>query len=430
VTRLWGGLGLFLAGCGGSSSALLVVDVANGAASAPTAVTVSVFDDYGVIGRSRMAHPALPGQLTIAGLPEMVESLRVVAAAEEPLLLDAVRFDLQPHAQVTQKLTLRSGTLDSDGDGVPDSVDDCPFVADPDQLNSDGDGVGDACPGDVTAVDLSLPPADDGMVARDLGVVLASGSDDLAVSSSHDLATASGSVDLAKPPVIVDMAKPPVLDLAMPVSIDMGNVPIFTEGFENGITGANWTALQTGGSISTSPNVVHRGFYSLHAQANALAAGGTLQTELVETVAVPLPDLYVRVFAYVPAGFDAARVAVLTVDQTASSHKGIGLDLVQGSFSTVNSVPASAVVTTVTTPTMPTNQWVCLEWHLHIAASGYGELYVNGAAVSALAVSQALLPSPTVAEIGLGFVSTTPAAAREAYFDDFAVDKYSIGCTK
>lgn len=405
-----------------------MVDVASSSKVAPAAVTISLFDTHGLLGRRRLEHPALPGQLSVAGLPAVVESLRVVAAAEGPVLLDGARLDLRPPGQVTQQLTLRADTLDSDGDSVPDSVDDCPFVADPDQANSDGDGAGDACPGEVPP-DLSVAAPDDGGIvlsASDLAVVAGA---DLATAASHDLATAA-SHDLATAGS-VDMAKPPAPDLATPVSIDMGNVPIFTEGFENGITGANWSSsFQTGGSAATSPNVVHRGFYSLHVQANALAAGGSLQAEIVETVAVPLPDMYVRVFAYVPSGFDSASVAILTVDQQASPHKGISLDLAQGSFATVNSVPGSPLTTTATTPTMPTNQWVCLEWHLHIGTSGSVELAVNGVTVSALSVSQALQPSPTVGEIGLGFVSTTPAAAREAYFDDFAVDKYSIGCSK
>jgi hypothetical protein len=38
-----------------------------------------------------------------------------------------------------------TATLDSDADGVPDLQDDCPSVANPDQLDTDGDGDGDAC---------------------------------------------------------------------------------------------------------------------------------------------------------------------------------------------------------------------------------------------------------------------------------------------
>lgn len=35
--------------------------------------------------------------------------------------------------------------IDSDGDGIPDSTDNYPHVANPDQKDTDGDGVGDAC---------------------------------------------------------------------------------------------------------------------------------------------------------------------------------------------------------------------------------------------------------------------------------------------
>jgi hypothetical protein len=35
--------------------------------------------------------------------------------------------------------------VDSDGDGIPDQVDNCPFVYNPNQLDSDGDGIGDVC---------------------------------------------------------------------------------------------------------------------------------------------------------------------------------------------------------------------------------------------------------------------------------------------
>lgn len=37
---------------------------------------------------------------------------------------------------------------DSDGDGIPDVVDNCPFVANPDQADTNGNGIGDVCEGD------------------------------------------------------------------------------------------------------------------------------------------------------------------------------------------------------------------------------------------------------------------------------------------
>ena len=42
-----------------------------------------------------------------------------------------------------------SETLDSDGDRVPDSIDNCPLDPNPDQADFDGDGLGDVCDPDA-----------------------------------------------------------------------------------------------------------------------------------------------------------------------------------------------------------------------------------------------------------------------------------------
>ncbi len=41
-----------------------------------------------------------------------------------------------------------NGSLDGDGDRVPDAIDNCPLVSNPDQADNDGDGAGDACDAD------------------------------------------------------------------------------------------------------------------------------------------------------------------------------------------------------------------------------------------------------------------------------------------
>jgi hypothetical protein len=47
---------------------------------------------------------------------------------------------------------------DADGDGVPDDVDNCPDMSNPDQADGDHDGVGDACAGGGTTISCSATP--------------------------------------------------------------------------------------------------------------------------------------------------------------------------------------------------------------------------------------------------------------------------------
>ena len=51
-----------------------------------------------------------------------------------------------PQAPIILQATFNpGGTVDSDEDGVPDDLDNCPDNSNPDQLDGDGDGVGNAC---------------------------------------------------------------------------------------------------------------------------------------------------------------------------------------------------------------------------------------------------------------------------------------------
>jgi hypothetical protein len=57
------------------------------------------------------------------------------------------------------RITVLDTIADLDGDGVPDAVDNCPTVPNPDQSDLDGDGIGDVCDG------IPLGPAFIGIVA-------------------------------------------------------------------------------------------------------------------------------------------------------------------------------------------------------------------------------------------------------------------------
>ena len=111
--------------------------------------------------------------------------------------LIADHIDLAPHSTLVNRNQILglggalSGYLlgDMDNDGVPDHLDNCPTVPNPDQADTDGDGVGDACdncplapnplqePADPTdpmgpgaaCVDPPLPFCGDGIVQPELG---------------------------------------------------------------------------------------------------------------------------------------------------------------------------------------------------------------------------------------------------------------------
>jgi hypothetical protein len=157
-----------LAAAAGCRQAPTTVDISITAAPGFSAddIKVTVFDLKGrvVDGTDLGSSGRLPGDVVIELSPDAGE-VRVVAAgwSTGAMTGDAAgRVPVVSGQQMPLALVLDAGALpDSDGDGVPDAVDNCPTVPNPDQASSDGGSVGDACRGST--------PGDGGVVGGEPG---------------------------------------------------------------------------------------------------------------------------------------------------------------------------------------------------------------------------------------------------------------------
>jgi hypothetical protein len=157
-----------LAGCEGSTTLLVELVDGSGTSQASSA-EVRVFGAHGVIAGKTVDPLVLPGALVVRKLPARSEDLRVVViAAGASRTVAAASATTRAHERVTVTVDVSVAMGDADGDGVPDAFDDCPQLADPDQVSTQGGQPGDACGGsapDMAATgdqgsggDLALPP--------------------------------------------------------------------------------------------------------------------------------------------------------------------------------------------------------------------------------------------------------------------------------
>jgi uncharacterized protein YegL len=79
-----------------------------------------------------------------------------------PIIASYAYTDDEGNDLALPELTVDVVTCDRDGDGEPDTTDNCPDHANPDQADQDGDGIGDACDDDIDGD--GVPNADDNCV--------------------------------------------------------------------------------------------------------------------------------------------------------------------------------------------------------------------------------------------------------------------------
>jgi hypothetical protein len=375
-----------LCGCSAQPTTVLVQVSAD---MTPSSLTASVFNRFGVLNRRYIEPVSLPGTLLLTGLPDSIDNFRLVISSDGEL--GGAPFTSQPHTQQTLPLALSADRADTDQDGVPDDLDDCPQVYDPDQRSATGTPPGDACiPGGGPG------PDDGGDVPGDdlLGV---------------DLLGA---------------------DLLVPSPC--GNAALLCDDFETGaIERGRWPQIvQHSGTVTIDNSRAHRGTYSLHAHIDGSSVNQLAQAWLGETSTFPYNQLYLRAYVYVPSPASTAAADVLRALQTPAPYQGLRLRLdTDGTFSGYNDIGGPKTITT-STKSMPLDSWTCVEWEIVFGTSGQTRLWVNGSEVTSMAGTQNTLASPPIDQLRIGVMAYMDGGPHDIWFDDLMIDPSPIGCAK
>jgi hypothetical protein len=367
---------LVCGGCADGPTTLLVTVQLGEGEARPSSLEVRVYDPYGEVAAPlTVVNPQLPGTLGVRSLPAEARLLRVVVDGDGGLEGGAMVTSV-PHGQARATVTLQSGTPDADGDGVPDAIDDCPGVADPDQANTQGSGEGDACRG----VDL-------------------------------------GGVDAGAPDLLV-----------VPSCATAGAVQLCDD-FEEAALDKNRWVSTTVGTIDAT--FAHRGTHSFHLRAPSVAAGVESSAQLVErgTFSAGSYTIYVRAWMFVPKPPAIGnQVRLLAAEQTVQPFQGMG------AFASATKVQIDdwlgASTSDSTTP-MPFNQWVCFQFHIELALL-LGTVALTGTGLPAITpISAPTQITPAIGQIDFGpyfYNQTAAQPAFDVWIDDLIVDDKPVAC--
>src|SRR5262249_14833178 len=140
----------------------------------PYRLQLTAYDDYGRIVQASRDGAALPADAEVL-VSSSSTTLRALLIGSTPSRFQETTFfvktsnaigTVRPEADKEIQLTLTLTSIlmsDADSDDVPDEIDNCPLVFNPDQACARGDGIGDVCrtsgDADLAVPDFSVPIA-------------------------------------------------------------------------------------------------------------------------------------------------------------------------------------------------------------------------------------------------------------------------------
>jgi hypothetical protein len=385
-----------LAGCGGSGTTVLL-DLALGSQTPPPAeFTVSVFDVYKLIAQRTYTGVSLPTSLLIRDLPAVDQTLRINTFGEGATASSAgfaIVFTQAGHDAHTQ-LALFSTFSDRDGDTILDAIDNCPPVPNPDQTDTNGDHTGDACePHDDAGVDVLPPPIPD-LSNEDLPHI------------ANGCPAASGYT--------------------------------FCEDFDSGVLASKWSVETSGTTVAVDTTLAHSGKYALHIFVPSVTSPQSdVQGTIVDTISFVnnFPDsgpAWFRAYYFVESAYPS-NVELMLMQQAQSPFHYYALDAPGGHPGLSSDLTQPTSVQSMSSVTLPTGKWTCIESELVVSSTGSLDYFVDGAEASDITRSASFVTKPTLGSLRIGFRvpggTVSQVAQTSVWVDDIAFSHTRVGCS-
>jgi hypothetical protein len=385
-----------LAGCGGGGTTVLLELALGSQTPPPDELTVSVFDVYGRIAQTPLEHPSLPGALLVRDLAAKSQTLRINTIGQGSTATGAgsAVVATQSGHDVRTQLVVLSAFSDSDGDSILDAIDNCPTVPNPDQTDTNGDGRGDACDGQDAGVD-----------------------------------------DLTSPPAIPDLSEADIPHIASGCPAASGF--FFCEDFDTGVLASKWSLETAGTTVTVDETLSHSGKYALHIFVPSVTAPqsdvqGTIEDTSSFVSNFPNPgDAWMRAYYFVESAYPA-NVELVLVQQAVSPFHYVALDAPAGHPALSSDLSQPASETSMSSVTLPTGRWTCIESELVVSSSGMLDYSVDSKEASDLMLTGNFQPNPPFGSLRIGFRvpggTVSRLAQTSVWVDDIALSHTQVGC--